>query len=292
MVLRRRGDSSDMKATTSKKMKNMKKVEQTLTVMDGLVRREVSFFLVPEEETNTTQIRASPTKESGEKMQAYVVGGRDVLRTWERNHSPVVIFVPNEKGWRSKDMRVIADEISFNNQAIVVVPDIRVDEDASDSISKLTTSSGTRKKRTVLTNELLDRIVAVVRYAKVQYDSNAVSIAGIGVGGGVALEAVAELSTIAFFYRLYRGQEAPGTNQEERKLEFITGENSARLTDEELAASAKQVGAAVIIGTDGLEEVLESDLLGENIGATEVEAFLGLESSEIASAGEYLLIYI
>ena len=35
-----------------------------------------------------------------------------------------MVLLPDEKGWRSKDVRVFADEISFFNQAIVLVPDL------------------------------------------------------------------------------------------------------------------------------------------------------------------------
>ena len=40
-----------------------------------------------------------------------------MLRTWERNFSPVVILLPDDVGWRDKNVRILADEIAFYNQA-------------------------------------------------------------------------------------------------------------------------------------------------------------------------------
>ena len=56
-------------------------------------------------------------------LSAYTVGGNDVLRTWERSAS-LVVLLPDERGWGHKANRVLADEIAFANQAIVVMPDI------------------------------------------------------------------------------------------------------------------------------------------------------------------------
>lgn len=160
------------------KSKKSKKVENQLIVMDGLVRREVSFPLVPEAlHGNTTVL----TRKNVVDVYAYVVGGRDVLRTWESKRSPVVILLPNEKGWKSKDMRIIADEISFNNQVIVLIPDIHI-EKQPDLVPVLNdgTTKASKAKRAILTDELLEKIFAVMKYAAVQYDSLAISLSGVG----------------------------------------------------------------------------------------------------------------
>lgn len=64
--------------------------------MDGLIRRLTSFSIIPEK-VNLKKGHSSNEEEimrEEKKLQAYVVGGRDVLRTWERNRSPVVVMLP------------------------------------------------------------------------------------------------------------------------------------------------------------------------------------------------------
>jgi hypothetical protein len=122
--------------------------------MDGMTRRELEF--PPIELKNRHSIKKNEVGEKGDSpknsnqveaqernIRAYVViyiiymhicvqysqfstqlapflfqvGGRDVLRTWERSFSPVVILLPDDAGWRDKHVRILADEIAFYNQA-------------------------------------------------------------------------------------------------------------------------------------------------------------------------------
>jgi hypothetical protein len=66
------------------------------TVMDGLTRRELEF--------SPLRVKRSVLESEEDKdasIRSYVVGGRNVLKSWERN-SAVIVLLPDEKGWRDK----------------------------------------------------------------------------------------------------------------------------------------------------------------------------------------------
>jgi hypothetical protein len=142
------------------------KPEKMKVVMDGLTRRKVaikSLFIKREYDFLKKDF----------DIAAYIVGGRDVLRTWEKI-SPVVVVVPDEAGWKDKSNRIFADELAFYNQAIVVMPDVTACKTADD---------------------VFDTVVSALRFAQTEYDSKAVSMSGIGAGGGVVLTIAAELGS-------------------------------------------------------------------------------------------------
>ena len=65
--------------------------------------------------------------------------------------------------------------MSFTNQVIVIVPSIELDKD--ESIGLITLGDGGKNmsrgnKKKALTNELLDKVIAAVRYAHVQFESS------------------------------------------------------------------------------------------------------------------------
>lgn len=140
------------------------KPEKPKLVMDGLTRKELEF---------PTLFVKSNYSSTPSMIRAYVVGGRDVLRTWEKI-SPMVVVVPDELGWRNKENRVFADEIAFYNQAIVILPDIAVDSSTNYHAA-------------------FDAVVSALHFSRTEYSSKAVSMAGIGIGGGFALTVAAEL---------------------------------------------------------------------------------------------------
>jgi hypothetical protein len=186
----------------------MRNVDKQKTVMDGLTRRELEF-----EPIRVKRTIVESEEDKGASIRAYIVGGRNVLKSWERN-SAVVVLLPDEKGWRDKDVRVFADEISFFNQAIVVVPDLyrgkpwskkREDKfeiidhgnagDDNDTSTQLSAEyiswlNSHSEKR------IFDDIACCLRFSQQQYDSKALSLAGIGCGGGWALKAACDLSDI------------------------------------------------------------------------------------------------
>jgi len=93
-------------------------------VMDGLSRRETEFVPLSISTPPSSDWGAAGTGGAeGRTIRAYVVAGKDVLKTWERS-APAVVLLPNEANWRSRAVRVLADEIAFSSQAVVVVPDI------------------------------------------------------------------------------------------------------------------------------------------------------------------------
>jgi dienelactone hydrolase len=132
-------------------------------------------------------------------------------------------------------MRILADEISFYNQAIVIVPDIYRGQpwmkERSDKYSSISARSATadddsvhNKDKSIRLREgvnnaevelnteyseeyvdwllshpaerVFDDIVSCMRYCRLQYDSKAISLAGVGCGGGWALRAACDLSDI------------------------------------------------------------------------------------------------
>ena len=136
-------------------------------MMDGLTRQEVAYkpLCISRSSEQTRREDDWDSEMNREKnedvvtpyVRAYLVGGRDVLKTWERNPSVVVLLPdilsqshesePDQglqggeedhqdgrhtraererqgKGWRSRGLRVMADELAFNMQCIVIVPDL------------------------------------------------------------------------------------------------------------------------------------------------------------------------
>jgi hypothetical protein len=157
-------------------------------VMDGLTRRELEFE--PLEITRSSEVVQNEDKDR--TIRAYVSGGRDVLRTWERRAS-VTVVLPDERGWRDKDVRTFADEIAFNNQAIVIVPDIHAagggSLEASQSHADATVEEWFNNfSDSSRMNTLTDDVIATLHFARVNYDSKTVTLAGLGHGGGIALE--------------------------------------------------------------------------------------------------------
>lgn len=188
---------------------DMRSVDKKRTVMDGLTRRELAFEPI---RVKRTMVESEDDKDSSTSIRAYVVGGRNVLKSWERN-SAVVVLLPDEKGWRDKDVRVFADEISFFNQAIVVVPDLYrgrpwsekredkfelIDLEGAGGSNSSTQLSAVYKAwlNSHPEKRIFDDIACCLRFSQQQYDSKALSLAGIGCGGGWALKAACDLSDI------------------------------------------------------------------------------------------------
>ena len=292
-------DAEDMmvlrRGPKSKNLKNIE-AEKELTVMDGLVRRQVTFPLIPDMDLSDISTPTSDVNKvdiDPHMMNAYVVGGRDVLRTWERNRSPVVILLPDERSWKRRETRLLADELSFSNQVIVIVPEIEI-KTTNNQLPLIGEKPSRGVKSYILSNIILQRILAVVQYSRQQFSSRSVSLCGVGLAGGLALEAAAELSTLSSCYNLFLGLPQRGPAMAPRKLELTYVQPASIFTDDErrqlgleelgqeelqqehlLDTNLNQVGAAVILGTAGLEGQLESDLLGDEVNAEDVAAMLG-----------------
>jgi hypothetical protein len=59
----------------------MLSVRPSIQVMDGLTRREVEFAPL---RVRRPQTSSSKQEDKDSTIKAYVVGGRDVLKTWEK----------------------------------------------------------------------------------------------------------------------------------------------------------------------------------------------------------------
>jgi hypothetical protein len=140
------------------------------------------------------------------KLSAYVtanrfVFGREFLPENSGLELPttVNILLPNERGWRSKAMRVLADDISYFTKSVVVMPDLfrgKTDEPRNlyENALRRTNSLSVADRR-----QMLDDLVAALQFARDQFQPVAMSIYGVGVGGGLALELACDLQAIACF---------------------------------------------------------------------------------------------
>ena len=94
--------------------------------------------------------------------------------------------IPDENGWKDKNIRILADEISFLNQAIVILPSIEIlnanlssnstilDKDNNNSNQNL------NRNKNLLNDEFLNIFFSLLLYAYTEYESMSVSISGIG----------------------------------------------------------------------------------------------------------------
>jgi len=216
-------------------------------VMDGLARKETSFAALQITSAATNiPVSKSPPKSS---IFAYTVSSKDSLQSWTRKHA-AIILLPSEIGWRSKSIRVLADEIAFITQSTVIVPDIYRGDyysslgdgeisvasregikyllqahltDRSATADSSQSDGGFREYRpteildpqsypdsrcsgsmnewvqTQRSNNrtIFDDIVSAIRFARTEYDAKSISLAGIGYGGGLALEASCFIHDIA-----------------------------------------------------------------------------------------------
>ena len=251
------GGRSDGKASTKTAKKDSR------LVMDGLVRKETSFVAlhVTSAATNIPVSKAPPKS----SIFAYVVSSKDALQSWTRKHAAIVLL-PSEIGWRSKSMRVLADEIAFITQSTVIVPDIYRGNyysslgeeeisvasregvkyllqahlrdrgstaDSSQADGELrgggdyyrppievldpqsypdSRCSGSMDEWVQMQRSnngtIFDDIVSAVRFARTEYDAKSISLAGVGYGGGLALEASCFIHDIARSAQLQEMEDA------------------------------------------------------------------------------------
>ena len=185
---------------------------------------------------NITQTSQVQEQDQGKgDISAYVVGGRDVLRTWERNPT-VVVLLPDEYvsvsesegsdinsiraggvagsgisgisgGWQDPHTRVLADELAFAMQAIVVVPDLTrglgylQGKPSSEKASNRTGGEVSLEMHA----RTMDDILSVLAFSRMSFDAQALTIAGVGVGGGLALETCCDSYDTACLLAMERG---------------------------------------------------------------------------------------
>ena len=183
--------------------------EKELVIMDGLTRREIEFPCI----SARRSFSSSRIEDKDINIRAYIVGGRDVLKTWEKN-SVVIVVLSDEYGWKSKPVRVFADELAFANQAIVIVPDIfrgesykipPVDNAESTELANIQSrdlsylhSAHYKQWLSNLSYErIFDDVVASLHFSHNEYKCQSLSLAGIGIGGGWCLKISNDLSDIS-----------------------------------------------------------------------------------------------
>lgn len=201
--------------------------------MDGLSRKETSYHtvrvqrseteayktdLIPIQQSpdpffpqdSTTNIQTGATKER--MIGAYVVSNKMVLRNWADARYAVVILPSGTDYWRDKDMRVLADQLAFQSHAVVVVPDLYrgqtyASDDTTDTIDDAENTINMYRGEIFPTRDewirhqdskrVFDDIVATLAYVRAKHNVQSVALLGVGEGGGVALEAVCDLSDLA-----------------------------------------------------------------------------------------------
>lgn len=119
------------------------------------------------------------------KLAAYIAHPKIGMRS-AKTSFPYVILLPNELGWTSKEMRSLADELSFQCQFPVIVPNIYRSKSAKEVLDK-----GVRHE------QVLDDLIAVVNFMMNTYGYDIFSLAGVGIGGGLALECSADLHAVS-----------------------------------------------------------------------------------------------
>jgi hypothetical protein len=206
--------------------------------MDGLQRKVTNFqrialATVPSgQPLNNNDI----SKSSEEGVKCYVVAGKNVLQNW-KSHAAATILLPDAwADWTSKSMRVMADELAFATQAVVLVPNIfrgvpchapppvtgpsdnrasgtdhhdgnrngpgndanDLDDNGEDSENQPTVNwSVWRDTQRDMRNQMFNDIVAALHFARTEYGCSTVSLAGVGYGAGLALEATCDLHDLA-----------------------------------------------------------------------------------------------
>lgn len=186
MVLRKRRviDMSSSASTDQQKPKQRTDDKKKI-LMDGLNRKEVSCEPVRVRREDSP---AAKREDFDSQIRAYVVGGRDVLKTWEKT-SAVVILLPDSEGegWRARSIRVLADEIAFYHQAIVMVPDIYRGSCGDGVLPSVLRRS----------DRIFDDIVSVLRFANIEYEPKSLSLAGVNIGAKFAVDTACDLFDIS-----------------------------------------------------------------------------------------------
>ena len=95
-------------------------------------------------------------------------------------------------GWDSKALRILADEIAFNNQAVVVVPDISRGRVAAVGYEEGNVWDNLDPET------LFDDVIATLRYTREEFSVKSLCLAGVGAGAGKALEISCDLFDAAF----------------------------------------------------------------------------------------------
>lgn len=231
--------------------------------MDGLDRKETAIEPVgvrrSEEQVRREDFMAvSPGSAALERRlnDAYIVMPQQTLPSAPGGPVAVVLLPGGKWDWRSKGLRVLADELCFAGGTIVIVPDLDRQRMSGEYCSS---SSGGRVNSTVF-----DDIVAAVNWVRTEYGARAVTLAGVSDGAGLAMEAACDLHDIG---RL--AQYAELEDGHYRAVSSVDGGVETGKTLEDamnglLVQEGEQIGDQADCGGDGhllisLEKVCEAD---------------------------------
>lgn len=118
-------------------------------------------------------------------LQAYAVSANEVMANWKQSKSAVILLPCKDKNWKSKEMRVLADQLAYRIQSVVLVPNIyRYKSDA------INTEEAAYK-------QVFDDVCAWLQFAEVEMYSKAMSLAGVGTGADMALRIAADMHSLS-----------------------------------------------------------------------------------------------
>jgi hypothetical protein len=128
------------------------------------------------------------------KVRIYIAAGLTDMNFGNDNKPRVVILLPSEKGWKDPLIRQFADRLCIESSNVVVLMDIfrgRTDnnDDMDDYILHQLTSDDRAR--------IFDDLVSVLKFVNCEFYPGAVSVAGLGFGGGLALSLTTDLQIIA-----------------------------------------------------------------------------------------------
>ncbi|KAM3570105.1 hypothetical protein VYU27_007818 [Nannochloropsis oceanica] len=121
----------------------------------------------------------------GTNMRGYLVSSKMAQQFWRREERPVVLLLTDERGWRSVQMRKLADHMAFLTNHVFLVPDLYRGEVYGEDSTKEAWREAHPPIR--LLQDARSAMACLVR----NYNATATGIVGFGVGGGQALSAVA-----------------------------------------------------------------------------------------------------
>jgi hypothetical protein len=159
-----------------------------------------------------------------------VVVGKDVLRSWSRSAAAVVLLPSGEHPWGDKEVRVLADELAFAMQAVVIVPDIHRglhSKDGRESRRGGSDVATIRKERarkvpSVLPATVLDDVVAAMQHVRTEFGARTLCLAGVGTGAGVALDLACDLYDLgraAQYSEIEKVLQKPGEESTEQDVD-------------------------------------------------------------------------
>lgn len=128
------------------------------------------------------------------KITAYLVVPSEALQlSKDSGGLKVNVLLTNERGWRSKAIRLMADEIAIKSSALVIVPDLfrgRTDAILDPAQVNFTMSVAERRR-------IFDDVLSTICFVQKELSPQAISWIGVGIGGGIALDLATDLQTIA-----------------------------------------------------------------------------------------------